>query len=131
VRAITSPDGSVVWVTARESDMLLGYDAGLLRTDPAKALIAKVPIGAGPIGETYAKNQSRIVVACSDLMDNSGGKPSLYVVDPKAALDGKPAVTGMIITGKEPRQFTTKGNTLLVTNTGQAQLQAVNMLDLP
>jgi serine/threonine-protein kinase len=131
VRAITSPDGTEVWVTARESDMLLGYDAGKLRTDPAHALNAKVPVGAGPIGVTYAKNKTRLVVACSDLMDNAGGEPSLYVVDPIAAIAGKPAVRGLIPTGIEPRQFTTKGNTLLVTNTGQAQLQAVNMLDLP
>jgi DNA-binding beta-propeller fold protein YncE len=131
VRAITSPDGTEVWVTARESNMLLGYDAANLRTDPAHALNVKVPVGSGPIGETYAKNKTRIVVACSNLSNNSTGVPSLYVVDPQAALDGKPAVLGKVIAGKEPRQFTTKGNTLMVTNTGGGQIQALNMLDLP
>jgi DNA-binding beta-propeller fold protein YncE len=131
VRAITSPDGSEVWVTARESNMLLGYDAAKLRTDPDNALNAKVPVGSNPIGETYAKNKTRIVVACSNLLDNPNGKPSLYVVNPAAALDGKPAVTGKIIVGTEPRQFTTKGNTLMVTNTGGGEIQALNMLDLP
>jgi serine/threonine protein kinase/DNA-binding beta-propeller fold protein YncE len=131
VRAITSDDGTEVWVTARESDMLLGYDAGKLRTDPKNALNAKVPVGAGPIGVTYAKNKSRLVVACSNLMTNPNGHSRLYVVNPQAALEGDPAVTGIIPAGTQPRQFTTKGNTLLVTNTGAGQLQALNMLDLP
>ncbi len=45
--AITS-DGKTVWVTTRQSNEVLGYSAGLLRTDPAKALNARVRVGPDP-----------------------------------------------------------------------------------
>ncbi|MEP7024138.1 MAG: hypothetical protein ABJB47_10115, partial [Actinomycetota bacterium] len=131
VRAITSADGSEVWVTARESDALLGFSAEDLRTNPGHALNARVDIGAGPIGVTYAAHMTRLVVAASDLNHNLGGKPSLSIVDPAKAIAGKPAFVGQINTGGLPRQFTVEGNTLLVTNYGAGQLLALNIPDLP
>ena len=41
VRVITSTSGGTVWVTARGSDMLLGFSASRLRGDPAHSLIAR------------------------------------------------------------------------------------------
>ena len=53
VRVIASKDNKVVWVTARESDALLGFSAPKLQSDPAHALIARVGVGESPIGLTF------------------------------------------------------------------------------
>jgi serine/threonine protein kinase/DNA-binding beta-propeller fold protein YncE len=131
VRVITSADGSVVWVTARESNALLGFSAAKLRSDPAHALIARVGVGVSPIGLSFAAGGKRIVVANSDLKSIPGATPSLSVVSTSQALAGKPAVLGLIKSGVLPRQFATEGEALLVTNYGSGQLQAINIADLP
>ena len=71
------------------------------------------------------------MVANSDLTKLAGAVPSLSVVSTSAALAGKPALLGQVSTGLLPRQFATEGNTLLVTNFGSGQLQAINIADLP
>ncbi len=131
VRVIVSGDGNDVWVTARASNALLGFSAAKLRTDPQHSLIARVGVGAEPIGLTFVANGNRIVVANSDLTKLAGAVPSLSVVSTSAALEGKPALLGQVSTGLLPRQFATEGNTLLVTNFGSGQLQAINIADLP
>ena len=50
VRVITSTSGGTVWVTARGSDMLLGFAASRLRGDPAHSLIARAEVGEAPVG---------------------------------------------------------------------------------
>jgi DNA-binding beta-propeller fold protein YncE len=131
VRVITSSNGSVVWVTARESDALLGFSAAKLRSDPAHALIAEVGVGVSPIGLSFAADGKRIVVADSDLKSIPGATPSLSVVSTSQALAGKPALLGLIKSGVLPRQFATEGQALLVTDNGSGKLQAINIADLP
>jgi DNA-binding beta-propeller fold protein YncE len=131
VRVITSSDGSVVWVTARESDALLGFSAAKLRSGQGHALIARVDVGVGPIGLAFAADGKRIVVANSDLKSIPGAVPSLSVVSTSSALAGKPALLGLIKSGVLPRQLTTEGKALLVTDYGSGQLQAINLADLP
>ena len=131
VRVIVSTSGADVWVTARESDALLGFSAAKLRTDPKHALIARVDVGAGPIGLTFVDQGKRIVVANSNLKNLPGAVSSLSVVSTSAALAGKPALLGTVKSGLLPRQFAIEGGSLLVTNTNSGQLQAVNLADLP
>jgi DNA-binding beta-propeller fold protein YncE len=131
VRVMISKDGKVAWVTARESDALLGFDTSKMTTQSGKSLIARVDIGSGPIGETFARDGDRIVVADSNLQTPPGGTAALSIVDPQAALDGKPALTGQVLTGGLPRQFTVRGDAMLVTNYGGGQLLAINVGDLP
>ena len=45
VRVIVSRDGQVVWLTARESNALLAFDASKLISDPSAALLASVLVG--------------------------------------------------------------------------------------
>ena len=129
-RVITTAGGATVWVTARASDALLAFSASRLRTDPGRALIAKVEVGAAPIGLTALNGGSRILVA------NSGrhgtGRASLGVIDTAAALSGRPAVLGLIEAGLLPREFAVEpgGRTALVTNSGSHQLEAVNVSSL-
>ncbi len=129
-RVITTAGGATVWVTARASNALLAFSAARLRTDPGRALIAKVEVGAAPIGLTALNGGTRILVA------NSGrhgtGRASLGVIDTAAALRGRPAVLGLIQAGLLPREFAVEpdGRTALVTNSDSHQLEAVNVSSL-
>ena len=101
-------------------------------SDPKHALVARVDICSNPIGETFAANHTRVVAACSDLDQNIDGKQGLAIVDTQAALDGSDkAYTGMVLTGGLPRQFTVRGDALMVTNYGTGQLLAIDVNDLP
>ena len=133
VRVITSADGSVVWVTARESDRLLGFSAARLRSDPAHALIASAEVGEAPVGLALVDDGTRIVVADSNRFSASGDTSSLAVVDAPAALEGKPALLGYLRAGGFPREMALEpgGRTLLVTNFGSQQLEAVGVAGLP
>jgi serine/threonine protein kinase/DNA-binding beta-propeller fold protein YncE len=131
-RVMTSADGSVVWVTTQQSNALLAFSAAKLRTDPAHSLIAKVAVGQNPIGETFIKGGTQIVVADSDKTHLVGSSSKLTVVNTKDALASKPALVGLIRTGNQPREFVLEGGqTLLVTNTGSGQLEAVTIGDIP
>jgi DNA-binding beta-propeller fold protein YncE len=131
VRVMTSKGGSVVWVTVRESDALLGFSAQKMRTDPAHSLIARVDVGEGPIGETFIARGTRIVVADSNYKSLPNAKPNVAVVSTAQALAHKPALLGLVKTGEVPRQFYALGKRLLVTNYGSGQLQVVKIADLP
>jgi DNA-binding beta-propeller fold protein YncE len=127
-RVVTSSHGRYVWVTAQASNALLAFSAARLRTDPAHALIATVPVGKNPIGEKAINHDRQIVVA------NSGRPHSLMVIDTQQALcrEGKRALVGSIATGKGPREFDlADGSTLLVTNLGSGRLAAVSINDIP
>ncbi|HEX9622893.1 MAG TPA: hypothetical protein VF979_00835, partial [Streptosporangiaceae bacterium] len=131
-RVVTSADGKYLWVTTRQSDSLLGFSAAKLLTDPGHALIARVAVGANPIGLTLASHGDRIVVADSNL--NNIGTSNLAVVDVAKALHhDKGALLGYIGSGTTPRQFAVEpgGQTLLVTDNGSGQLQAIRVADLP
>lgn len=133
VRVITSPDGSVVWVTARGSDRVLGFSAARLRSDPARSLIASVEVGEAPVDLTLADHGERIVVADSNRAGAPGVTSNLAVVDATAALAGRPALLGYLPAGGFPRQMALEpaGGTLLVTNFTSRQLEAVGLAGLP
>lgn len=132
VRVITSANGDVVWVTARESDRLLGFSAGRLRTDPAHSLIASVEVGEAPVGLALVDQGSTIVVADSNRFGSSGASSSLAVVSTGAALAGRPALLGFLPAGGFPREMALEpdGKTLLVTNFNSEQLEAVGVAGL-
>jgi serine/threonine-protein kinase len=132
-RVITSPDGKHVWVTAGGGNTLEAFSADKLLADTKHALIAKVPVGQIPLGLVLVSDGKRMVVADSN-RDNVGtAKPGLAVIDVDKALAGQPAVLGTIKSGLAPRQFSLEpnGKTLLVTNTGSGQVEAVNVGQLP
>jgi DNA-binding beta-propeller fold protein YncE len=133
VRMITSADGRAVWVTARASDALLGFSAVLLRSDQARALIARVWVGEAPVGLALVDHGSRIVVADSNRFLAPGATSSLAVVNVGAALAGKPALAGLLPAGQFPREMAAEpgGRTLLVTNFDSGQVELVNVAGLP
>ena len=124
---ITSADGSQLWVTAANSNALLGFSAAKLLSDPQHALLARQAVGAVPLGLTLVDHGTRIVVADSDRSNLPTG------VSVQAALARHPALLGYLTSGQQPRQFALLpgGGTLLVTNTGSQQLQAISLAHLP
>jgi DNA-binding beta-propeller fold protein YncE len=128
VRVAVSPDGRVVWVTARESNALLGFSARQLTTDPARALVADVRVGPAPVGMAIIAGGRAIVVADSDRFDVPGSGAALSVVDTAAALAGRPVPVGVIRAGGFPREEALEpgGTTLLVTNYASDQLEALD-----
>jgi DNA-binding beta-propeller fold protein YncE len=133
VRVTTSADGRVVWVTARASDALLAFSASRLRTDPAHALLADVPVGEAPVGLALARHGSLIVVADSNRFGAAGKSASLAVVNVADALARKPALVGYLPAGLFPRDVASDpdGGTVLVANYMSDQLEAVSVPALP
>jgi DNA-binding beta-propeller fold protein YncE len=130
---MVSGNGKVVWVTARQSDALLGFSAPELRTDPEHALIARVMVGETPLGETLIDHGARILVADSNLDHLAGVSSNLAVVSTAKALSGKPALLGYLPVGPVPRQFAVEpgGRVVLVTVQGAGRLEAVTIGGLP
>jgi DNA-binding beta-propeller fold protein YncE len=133
VRVITSTSGGTVWVTARGSNMLLGFSASRLRGDPAHSLIARVEVGEAPVGLALVGGGQRIVVADSDRFGLQGAKSSLAVVNVAAALAHQPALAGFLPAGGFPRQMALEpdGHVLLVTDFQSQQLETVDAANLP
>jgi DNA-binding beta-propeller fold protein YncE len=132
-RIAVTPDSKTVWVTARQSNYLLGYSASKLRNDPDKALIAKVMVGQWPIGLILLNGGSRIVVSDNDNTDPPQTAHNLAVVDPGAALAQRTALLGYIPSGFTPRDFalSSDGKFLYVTNRDSSRIQVVDLSKLP
>lgn len=132
VRVTTSPDGSQVWVTARASDDLLCFSAARLAADPARVLVAAVRVGEAPVGLTAVRGGRLIVVADSNRFAAGGASSDLDVVNVADALTGRPAVVGHVRAGGFPREMALlPDGTLLVTNFGSGQLEAVQVASIP
>jgi len=124
-RIAVTPDDKTVWVTTEQSNYLLGYSASMLRTEPGKALIAKVLVGKVPIAIALLRG-SRILVA------DSGG--DLAVIDSSAALARKPgALLGLIPAHTDPHEIAvnSSGTIAYVTNRLSNEIQVVNLTKIP
>jgi len=126
-RVLASPDGKDVWVTAAGGNALEAFSATKLLSNPRHALVARVAVGAAPLGLALVDNDTRMVVA--DSSPGSSGATQLAVINVPEALAGKQAVLGGIKSGGRPHQFALEPNrkTLLVTDTGSAQVEAVDV----
>jgi DNA-binding beta-propeller fold protein YncE len=133
VRVAVSPDGNVVWVTARESNSLLAFSASRLRTDPQHAQLASLRVGTAPVGLALLRDGARIVVADSNRFGAPGQSAKLTVIDTRAALAHKSAVIGAIPAGTFPRELSVdvRQKRLLVTNFGSNQLEVVDLTTIP
>jgi DNA-binding beta-propeller fold protein YncE len=132
-RVLASPDGKHVWVTSGGGNALEAFSAAKLLSDPGHALVAKVAVGQIPLGLALVNNGTRMVVADSNRDSVGTSAADLRVIDVDKALAGQAALVGTIKSGVAPRQFALEpnGKTLLVTNTGSGQVEAVNVGQLP
>jgi len=110
VRVAVSPNGSTVWVTAQESNALLGFSAASLRDDPARALQAVVRVGSEPTGLVLVDNGRFALVGNSNrgLVPGTGSDvpQTISVISTAAALNGHPAIVGAVPAGLFPRDLT-------------------------
>jgi DNA-binding beta-propeller fold protein YncE len=115
------------------SNALLGFAAARLRTDPVRALLARVQVGTAPGGLALVDGGRRIVVADSNRFDAAHATSSLAVVSVPAALAGQPALLGLVPAGGFPREMALEpgGRTLLVTCFTSGQVEAVDVASLP
>jgi DNA-binding beta-propeller fold protein YncE len=110
VRVAVSPSGSTVWVTAQESNALLGFSVASLRDDPARALRAVVRVGSEPTGLILVDNGRLALVGNSNrgLVPGTGSDvpQTISVISTAAALNGRPAIVGAVTAGLFPRDLT-------------------------
>ncbi|MGO8894518.1 MAG: YncE family protein [Streptosporangiaceae bacterium] len=110
VRVAVSPDGSTVWVTALQSDALLGFSAADMRADSSRALRAVVRVGSEPVGLLLVDDGRLALVGNSNrgLVPGTGsGIPqTVSVINTAAALAHRSAVVGVVPTGLFPRDLT-------------------------
>ena len=133
-RVIVSRDDQTVWVTARESNALLAFDASKLISNQSAALLASVQVGTSPVGLRFAgANDRRILTANSNRFSLGNATSGLSVVDVHAALRGGKANLGQIPTGLFPREIAVSpdGKTILVSDYGSLMIQAIDVSTLP
>ncbi|HEV2244457.1 MAG TPA: beta-propeller fold lactonase family protein [Streptosporangiaceae bacterium] len=132
-RVIVSADGSVVWVTDRDSNALVAFSAAKLLTNPSQSLVARVSVGQNPIGLAFVKAGREIVVADADSIKKPG-EGNLALISTQTALQtrGRGALIGYIPAGT-PRELAVEpaGSILLATDNKSGQLQAVDVESLP
>ena len=134
VRVIVSRDDQTVWVTARESNALLAFNASKLTSNPSAALLASIQVGTSPVGLRFAgANDRRILTANSNRFAGANATSGLSAVDVDAALRGERANLGQIPTGLFPREMAVSpnGRTVLVSDYGSLMIQAVDVSTLP
>lgn len=137
VRVAVSPDGSVVWVTARASDRLLAFSTAKLLTNRPRALLAEVTVGTAPVGVAIFDHGDRVIVADSNRFNASGAHAALTIVDARAAIAHRPSVIATLPAGQFPRELALalavehNDTVVLVTNFASNQLEAVNVAALP
>ena len=127
VRVVLSPHGDVAWVTARASDVLIGFATAELITQPSRALRAVVRVGPEPVGLALYDGGRYAVVANSARFVTPNEPQSLTVVDLEAALAGRGAVVAWIAAGAFPREVATDGGLGLVTNYDSNTVEAFRL----
>ncbi len=85
------------------------------------------------IYERFSRRSGGLMVVADSSGGSTGTDADLAVIDVSKALARKPAVLGSIRSGVRPHHFALEpdGKTLLVTNTGSREVEAVNVGQLP
>ena len=133
VRLVTSPDGSVAYVSARTDNVLLAFDSRKLLGDPAHALIGRVPVGDAPVGVAVLSGGTRLAVTNSNRFGNASTTQYLTIIDAQKIASGEAAVQGTVPAGIFPRELrvTEDQRTLLLTNFGSKNLALIDVVRLP
>jgi len=129
VRDAVSPNGAIVWVTARASDRLLAFAARRLISNPAHAQIAATKVGTAPVGLALFDNGRQALVADSNRFNATGAHSALTVVNTSRVLAHRSADAATVRAGGFPREIAidARDPVALVTNFGSNQLEVVRL----
>jgi DNA-binding beta-propeller fold protein YncE len=131
VRSTMSLDGKQLWVTARESNQVLAFDAEKLADNTTmNPLLAQLDTGTSPLGITAIKNH--IFTADSNRWDYNGTTTGVTVVNVGGALHKGLVNFPQIPTGAFPRTLVASpsGNTLLISEFAASNIRAVDISSL-
>jgi len=128
VRAVISPGGDFLYVTARASNAVLVYATAKMLSDPGHALVATVPTGTAPVGITLADGGKRLLVANSNRFGGSGNQ-TVTVIDATRVSSGQAAVLGTLPAQSFPREFASSpgGKTIFLSNFNSNSLEVIDM----
>jgi DNA-binding beta-propeller fold protein YncE len=129
VRVTTARDGSLVMVTARESDELLAYSAARLQGGGGGALLAAVRVGEAPVGLATVDGGTGVIVADSNRFNRPTARTGLTLINLAAMLQHRPSIVGELRAGAFPRDLavTPDGRTVLVADFASSQMQVVGV----
>lgn len=128
VRSVMSVDGKQLWVTTRESNQVLAFDAVALADNTTMdPLLATLGTGTSPLGITAIKDY--IFVADSNRFLYSGTTTGVSVFNIKDALQKGTINFPQIPTGAFPRSLAASpsGNVLLVSEFNASSIRAVDI----
>ena len=133
VRMAISPRGDRLYVTARNNNAVLAFDAAKLRSDPENALVGTTQVGEAPVPVIVIDDGRKVVVGNSNRFARAGFPQTLTVVDTARMAGGAGAVLGTIPAGAFPRglSMSSDGLTLFLTNAGSNSLQIIDLGRLP
>jgi DNA-binding beta-propeller fold protein YncE len=134
VRLVIAPDGSRVFVTARNSNALLAFDTSKMQNDAAHALVGTVPVGSSPVGVAVVNDGRQVLVTNSNrFARDQTARQTLTVIDATKVGDGQAAVIGSIKAGIFPREFghSPDGRTLFVANYNSNELEIIDLARMP
>jgi DNA-binding beta-propeller fold protein YncE len=131
VRVAVSPDGSTLWVTARQSDRLLAFSTARLLTGQSEALLADVKVGSAPVGVAVAHDGHTVIVDDSNRFNARGAHAAITIINARAALAHRPAIVATVRSGLFPREVAVAhDDVVLVSNFGSDQLESINIAGL-
>ena len=134
VRLAMTPGGERVFVTARNSNALLGFDTSKFADDPAHALVGTVPVGRSPVGVTVVLEGKLVLVTNSNRFSkDTAARQTLTVIDASKVGAGASAIVGSIPAGAFPREFgaSPDGRTLFVANYNSNELEVIDLARMP
>lgn len=130
VRAVLSPEGATLYVTARNSDALLALSTAKMLSDPEHAITGTVPVGRSPVGVTVADAGKKVLVTNSNrFAAGPNDKQNLTVIDAAKVSSGAAAILGVIPAGGFPREFgaTVDGKVIFVANYTTNTLEVIDV----
>jgi DNA-binding beta-propeller fold protein YncE len=107
-RVILTNNDKVAWVSARDENNLLAFNAGDLLTNPSAALLSTTPVGIAPDGAQPFAHRRFIAVANTNRFDScpgAGGTVSILDFATARKSGGSAATLGTFDAGVFPRQW--------------------------
>ena len=132
VRAAISPEGDRLFVTARNSNAVVVFDATKLPSDSSHSRIALLPVGQSPTPMAVVDGGTKLLVGNSSRYVTPQPPGTLTVLATAKLQQGADAALGIVHTGVFPREMSVSpdGDTVFLTNWGSDFLQVIDVKNL-